>query len=554
MRRRIVVTTAGGAAIALLFLFARPSLPTAVGGQTTYLHITGRSMLPQLVTDDIVGVRPSSPYGVGDVVAYRNPDLGIVVHRIVAWDGDRLVLRGDNNSSEDAYRAEVSDVIGTRVVRLPGAARYVPASPFVVPVVLGSLTLLATVLLHIWRARRRGKAATANNRPPAFVRTALLTSCSLAVIFVILAIVLQVVGRTVPATAVEQDAMLLHHVGTLAYSGGPTVDLAQSGFPVFRSDGGAVAVRFDYQADAVPITAAEGTIAIDAQIQLTNGWRKTIPIVAVTPFTGTEASVAGTLQLLPVWDELDRLAVRTGMEWGAARVVISPRVHLTGQVNSGLVSDTVDKPFTFVLDKRQMRLDEPWRADRLQFYATSRIPVTRTISRTLPVLGWPPARLVTLSNVILGPALLVLVFAMSWDSSQRRYRRRAWEHARLGHSLRRGTLATIGESRTVVDLSSLHDLAVARGAEPVFLDESNGVPTYFVLRDDTAFLYRDTDLPHVNTSGTLDGSQELHPDHESQGTPHRAITSIERHPVGEVLTADVPLWLFPPHIDVRRSA
>lgn len=323
--------------------------------------------------------------------------------------------------------------------------------------------------------------------------------------------------------------------------------LGLDGFPVFRADGGDVAFRFDYQADApVPITSAQGTIALDAEVQLTNGWRGTVPITGMTSFTGTRSSWFGTLQLRPVWERLEQLAAHTGVEWGTARILISPQIHLAGQAGGVAFSDTVGKPYTFVLDKRQLRLDEPWKADRLQFAAVTRVSRERITPYTIPFLGWAPQRLVVVSNVILALSLAVLVLAALYDAYQRRYQRRAWEHAQLGHALRQGALASIGEGRTVVELHSLSDLVATRGVEPVFLDERVDTSTYFVLRNDSAFLYRDGDALAMS---------DREPRHEVARTAEP--TDVLRYPLGSSLaTADghadlpgatlpVPRWLFP---------
>lgn len=541
MRLRLIMTAAAGAAIALLLLFAHASLPPTLGGETTYLRINGRSMLPDLVAGDLVGIRPAPPYVVGDVVAYRNPDLGIVVHRIVGWDGDLLVLRGDNNDSDDAYHAGVTDVLGTLHARLPGAARYIPNSPLVMPIALSALGVVAA-LVRTWFTRRRGNRTAATREAPSSEqpsrtvgRAVVAAVCGLSLIFVVLGAALQVVGRVIPATSVKQEPVPIRHATTLSYSRGTTVDPALAGFPVFRSDSVPVAIQLNYKVDGPrTITDPAGTIAVDAQVQLTNGWRKTIPVVETTPFTGTEASVAGVLQLQSVWSELDLLSTQTGIEWGVARVVFSPRIRLTGRVEDRPIDDSVGKSFTFVLDKRQMYMDEPWKADRLQAISMTRVSVPHEVTNTVPFLGWSPRRLVSFSNAILPPAALTLLFALLWDATQRRgaAKKTPVSSDPLDQALRHGILSTIGERRSVVNVESLDDLVATRGEEPVFLDESAGDPTYFVLRNDAAFLFRASDRTR-----------------SASGAP----SSPADRPVYDGPADDVPYWLFPPSARRRHG-
>lgn len=95
--------------------------PSQLGGAMTYVTVTGRSMEPAIVAGDLVVVRRSGTYAVGDVVAYRSQVASVVViHRIVAVDGQgRFVLQGDRNSFVDRQRPSADEVLGVQVLRLP---------------------------------------------------------------------------------------------------------------------------------------------------------------------------------------------------------------------------------------------------------------------------------------------------------------------------------------------------------------------------------------------------------------------------------------------------
>src|SRR5436305_3517801 len=73
--------------------------PAKLGGSHEYAVVDGISMNPKLHAGDLVLLGASSRYAVGDVVGYRNRQLGrLVLHRIVGKAGDRYVFKGDNNS------------------------------------------------------------------------------------------------------------------------------------------------------------------------------------------------------------------------------------------------------------------------------------------------------------------------------------------------------------------------------------------------------------------------------------------------------------------------
>jgi len=47
--------------------------PQQLGGQTSYVILIGNSMEPEFHRDDLILVRPSEVYQIGDTVAYHHP-------------------------------------------------------------------------------------------------------------------------------------------------------------------------------------------------------------------------------------------------------------------------------------------------------------------------------------------------------------------------------------------------------------------------------------------------------------------------------------------------
>jgi signal peptidase I len=103
-----------------LVLFA----PTALGGRTSYVVTQGTSMLPHFHADGLVLTRAQSTYHVGEIVAYHNQQLRtVVMHRIVATDGTRFVMKGDNNNFRDSYHPRPADIVGKEWVYVAGGGR-----------------------------------------------------------------------------------------------------------------------------------------------------------------------------------------------------------------------------------------------------------------------------------------------------------------------------------------------------------------------------------------------------------------------------------------------
>jgi signal peptidase I len=142
--RRRLVTSLGAAMVLVLTLAAWVAFaPTQLGGQASYVIVSGDSMEPGFHTGDFAIVRRASSYEVGDVVTYRHPDIGPVIHRIIGRDGQRYVFRGDHNAFVDGYQPADSELVGKLWIRVPGMGRWLELLK--TPLSLALLTALALV-------------------------------------------------------------------------------------------------------------------------------------------------------------------------------------------------------------------------------------------------------------------------------------------------------------------------------------------------------------------------------------------------------------------------
>lgn len=135
--------------------------PRNIGGPASYVVTDGVSMLPHFKANGLVITRAESNYHVGEVVAYHNRQLGkVVMHRIVAMDGDRYIFKGDNNSSADQYHPKKSEIVGKEWVYWPGGGRYLNMlrNPLTFAIVIGLVTLIALLPSRRNRHRRRHHA------------------------------------------------------------------------------------------------------------------------------------------------------------------------------------------------------------------------------------------------------------------------------------------------------------------------------------------------------------------------------------------------------------
>ncbi len=83
------------------------------------------SMEPELKTNDVIIVRETDDYEVGDVVVYQSGNT-LIVHRVIARDGETVVTQGDANNVADTP-IEVSVIKGKVIAHVPGLGLAVNA-------------------------------------------------------------------------------------------------------------------------------------------------------------------------------------------------------------------------------------------------------------------------------------------------------------------------------------------------------------------------------------------------------------------------------------------
>jgi signal peptidase I len=163
---KLIQTCAAAAVLTFWVLALRPQ---TLGGPAAYLVVRGDSMLPTYETGDLLVLRRSGGYVVGDVVAYQVPDgeLGeghVVVHRIVGGDATSgWVMEGDNNPAPDPWTPRDADIVGTPWVALPQAGRFV--SWLHQPIILAGLAAAVVVALVISRPPSRSRLPVLGPNP-----------------------------------------------------------------------------------------------------------------------------------------------------------------------------------------------------------------------------------------------------------------------------------------------------------------------------------------------------------------------------------------------------
>ena len=149
----IAVLLGGAVYLANVSGVVRNGLPMPFGyGLAT---VESGSMEPAFFNGDLLVVRAVDGFSgiaVGDVVVYRSEQGSLVVHRVVAREGDTLTTQGDANDSPDAP-LNLSQVLAVVVAVVPGGGTVVDAMKS--PVGIICLLVVAFLLVELPFCRHR---------------------------------------------------------------------------------------------------------------------------------------------------------------------------------------------------------------------------------------------------------------------------------------------------------------------------------------------------------------------------------------------------------------
>jgi signal peptidase I len=486
----------------LWLLFA----PIAIGGQVAYVIINGNSMEPGMRRGDLAILRQASSYAVGDVVTYRHPEIGPVIHRIIAREEARFVFQGDNNNFIDPYQPHADELIGRLWLHIPrvGTAlaflRQPPVFALLVVLTLGSVTM-STGQLPL-KARRRRAASPAAQPMASFERAALLNHGLTALLVLGLgALALGALAFSRPLSQLVNASINFTQHAEFAYSAAAPAGLydaphVHTGDPVFRRVSDTVAVTVNYRFAGAHPRALSGSAQLQLELSDGAGWRRTMPLGPSTPFSGDAISLDGTLSFAALQQLIDHFEAQSGTTRSSYNLAIIPQVQINGSLAGEPLAEAFAPRMEFVIDAQRLRPAQP---------AT---PALVTQNGSLSSVREQPARLqlwlldlevLTARRLALAGLEIALVggLLVAWALA-RELRRdpQAAIRLRYGPLLVRASDPEpwAGEA---CELPSIADLArlAERLAQPIFVVEQETTLAYYVR--DGERLYR-VSLPGAN--------------------------------------------------------
>ncbi len=500
------------AAAALVLAAAWLFWPAQLGGATTYVSTHGVSMEPGFSSGDLAVLRPADSYEIGDVVAYHSESLDtVVMHRIVAVDGDRFVLQGDNNDWLDTDRPTADELLGALFRQVPrgGTVLDAIASPWSVALV----TAAALGMFGSSRRRPQGRHAARRRparagRPSGSPRPSPLSMPTRAqarqVAIAAGAVLLLAAGASavlvaLPSTEREARTQPVTQEGAYSYAGRatagttyPTGTIA-TGDPIYARLADAVTVSFEHTVSAPGLDAVQGSVRLDLSVVTADGWSAALGSSPPAPVQGGTATATAQIRPTAAAALVDRHDTEIGGGAGSATVVVTPVVQVTGTVQGRPFTAAELAPLTFTMDTVALR--PPTSEAALAPTGAVTVTVDGVVPRSFAVLGvdLPIGAARLIAFVVLGLAVLVAAVA-GWIGRPRTGD--AADEFAVRNAARILPVAGPVTGRSVVDVSDAQALRrVAERVDGLVLHHAGPEGQTFAVQDNETtyrFVFPDT--------------------------------------------------------------
>jgi len=382
-----ILLLAGLAAIWMAFA------PLKLGGEVSYVMVNGISMEPGFHTGDLAIMRQAAAYQVGDIVAYTDAQMNAnVIHRIIGTEENRFVLQGDNNSWIDAFQPTPDEVVGKLWLHLPQLAVAIEwvRAPLNMALAAGLIGGFFMITLLPQKPNKHGKKKPAAGGSSAGMFEMALYVCGfLALVCAGLAIF----AFTRPATR-SADPIKYQQTGVFFYTAGgaPGVydgDAVRSGEPVFTKLTCTLNLGFTYILESAVPAFIAGSQQMDAVLlDEASGWKRTLPLLEETFFSGNLFTSEATLDLCAVQALVADVEKKTGFRPSAGTLVITARVAAAGKIAGQTFGEPFAPKLTLKFDSQRFYMGgAAAKTDPLKTVQPGTLPNPAVLDASVALLG-----------------------------------------------------------------------------------------------------------------------------------------------------------------------
>jgi signal peptidase len=437
--------------------------PTRIGGQASYVMVNGISMEPNYHTGDLVIVRKAQAYQVGDVVTYRDAEMGAyVIHRIIGIEQGRYILQGDNNSWIDAYHPTHDEIAGRQWVhalQLGKAMQWLrtPIHMALSIVLLGGVFMASTLT-------KSPKGAKGKTRPSVNPNGMLEGTLYLLGVIFLGFIGLSIFAFTRPLTR-NADGITYQQESNYLYSatGTPGVydtGTVRSGEPVFPKLTCFLNIGFTYNIPGSQLQDVAGSHQMYARVMdEQSGWQRTLPLLPQAAFNGSSYVTMAALDLCQLESLVNLVEKETGLHANVYTVEIVSNIAITARVAGQTITDTFEPTLVFKFDKVHLYLAD--NEDTMKTVKPGLVGSSNLQANTLPLLGWEPTvgSIRTFALLGMGISLIGLALMGLFVFNTARQSEEALIRLRYGALLMDVYERSLDASLPVIDVTSIDDLA-----------------------------------------------------------------------------------------------
>jgi signal peptidase I len=431
--------------LALLLIFMASAwilfAPEPYGGQASYVIVAGASMEPEMHVGDLAIVRKAQVYQVGDVVTYRHPIAGPIIHRIIDRIGDRYVFKGDNNDWIDSYYPSRDEFIGKLWIHLPHLGQYLRKLRSPASLTMFSLFIAAGVFSSFMHKKTKVRSESNPKRSShAKAKPFLFRDGFEGVLFAIAVLafasgILAIIAFTRPITIIENEQMPYEFRGVFQYTAQAPAGIydseqIKSGDPIYFQLTDRFEVDFQFQLFSEALSDVSGMLRLDAELSDPGGWRRMIELHPSSSFSGKAAEIRGVIDLSDLRSMTESLEGRTGFDRPYYTLEIVPSVTAKARYNGNEILDHFEPHLVFRIEEFQVYLisTEPSgsRLDQLEPRQTAYItrPVEQRNLIQIFGLGLPVsnARWISIIGLVMSfgglLALAIIYFRAAHDGEE----------------------------------------------------------------------------------------------------------------------------------------
>ena len=496
--------------VAILWMFFAPR---PLGGPVSYVVTDGISMQPELHEGDLVIVRETGEYDIGDVVAYESESLGrVVLHRIIDVVDDRYIFQGDNNDFVDQDEPTLGSLLGEEWIVLPGVGKALAwvGEPVNAGILAGAITLLIVggsfgLAGTATRRTRKNRRQPSTQAPVSWshvgsISTVAVVAGGVLIICLVAGAFLFGLGTTKeePRTVSYRSAGRFDYAAEAEPSAVYPNGKLRTGQPIFMNLVDELQVRFDYSFTSEIEHAVSGRIGMAAQVSDSTGWQRSLPLADAVEFDGDTSRVAGVLDLRSLRRLVTRIQSLTGVQQSTYTLALQPQIELSGRLGGETLTETFAPELAFQFDHLKLTVVQPAAptpgeesADPLRPVQEGTVEIVGSTENTIGLgrvqVPVGTARWIPLAGAVMAAVALALGrFRPQEDDEPSAIRRLygPWivDVASISASAERKAV----EMRTIHDLAALAD----RYDRAILHDEQDGIHSYIVEEDGIAYWYQ----------------------------------------------------------------